>query len=586
MQFKSCVFVWLSAASLSACSVANTDSLSSAHSAEVFTFPDEITVPHEYIVRLYEDAEAAVLRQLAALSVSEAASRAEPGMQEVYVHAVEEKRLHRNFQELFPGFSIQLDPELEQQELTTLQNDIRVRSITSNVIAHTAEDYPLTLQIQAPWGLGRIDQRLGNPNALEYDSNYFYYATGQGIHLYVVDTGIYAGHDEFCPIGTSGDFCHRRVNLLAAYSAFENPILDQDWNGHGTHVAAIAAGQHYGVAKELTVSSVQVLDADGMGSLDTVLGGLEFVMQHQQSNAIPSIVNMSLAMSDRVPILDEAVATLSAQGIVVVAAAGNNSYFACEYSPAGAPQAITTAASDITDHQTWYSNDGPCVDVFAPGDLIKSAGIDSPTSSALMSGTSMAAPHVAGAVAQYLQVAQDNGLSTSIAAVAGNLDCSATLGELHDLNEPFTKNRLLYNRHFGNPSFGENPESLQYDAPKPQIDIRHNYEIINESLGSSLLVTLPLVLEIADAQSCAVKELRLYVNQPLADGSYDESNEYLLQSFDDGVPLSKKITVTGLEEKGRTRFRVELEDWSGRTGEDELFVNLPTFSTFVPFTVR
>lgn len=233
------------------------------------------------------------------------------------------------------------------------------------------------------WGLDRIDAV-----DVALNNSYKYVSTGAGTLIYVIDTGVYAGHADLAG------------RVIPGYTAVADGNGTSDCNGHGTHVAGTAAGSTYGVAKSATIVAVRVLDCAGSGFSSSVVAGINWAIASHPGG--PGIINLSLGGPANSAV-DAAVADATAAGLIVVAAAGNSGADACQFSPARAASALTIGATDQSDARASYSNFGGCVDMYAPGSSITSAWISGATSTRSLSGTSMAAPHVAGMVARLKQ---------------------------------------------------------------------------------------------------------------------------------------------------------------------------------------
>lgn len=287
------------------------------------------------------------------------------------------------------------------------------------------------------WGLDRIDDRT-----LPLDGSYAWSADGAGVDVYIIDTGIRSSHVEF----------GGRVDTSNAFTAFLwDSYGTEDCNGHGTLVAGTVAGATYGVAKWATLHPVRVVDCGGYATVSTVVSGVNWVTLQRSSagntrKVRPAVANISLGAPPS-QALDAAVASAVAAGITVVVAAGNGGADACETSPARLSSVITVGATTSSDAVWSASNFGPCVALYAPGENVTSAFNRTDTDFLAMTGTSIAAPHVAGTAALWLSVDR----SATPAEVKARLLASATKDVVTGLG-PGSANRLLYSASAGDGS--------------------------------------------------------------------------------------------------------------------------------------
>ncbi|MFI8513314.1 S8 family peptidase [Streptomyces sp. NPDC085460] len=268
----------------------------------------------------------------------------------------------------------------------------------------------------ASWGLDRIDQSL-----LPLDNDFTTQGSGAGVTAYILDSGIDYTHDEF---GGRASF---------GFDAMGDGRAGRDCNGHGTHVAGTVAGSTYGVARKANLVSVRVLGCDGRGTYSGMIAGLDWVARNARQ---PAVLNGSLG-GDRSTALNNATTALRAAGVLPVIAAGNSAKDACTVSPASADGTLTVAASNQWDEEASFSNYGPCVEVYAPGQDIVSARMGG--GSVALDGTSMAAPHVTGVAALY----KAEHPTATPAEVAQWIDGQSTKDVLSNVSAG-TPNKLLY----------------------------------------------------------------------------------------------------------------------------------------------
>ncbi|KAI1660873.1 oryzin precursor [Daldinia decipiens] len=245
----------------------------------------------------------------------------------------------------------------------------------------------LTSQTSAPWGLARISSRTPDASKYTYDES-----AGEGTYAYILDTGIFVDHPEF----------GGRALFGANFVQDNNNNTDE--NGHGTHVAGITGSKTYGVAKKTNLIAVKVLGPTGSGDVSQVIAGLQWAVKDAISKGTikKAVVNISLGapkINPEAP-LNAAASAAVEQGLFIAVAAGNDDEDAAGFTPADEPSVCTVGATERNDSRTSFSNYGDPIDVFAPGEDIISTYNNGST--AILSGTSQASPHIAGLAAYLL----------------------------------------------------------------------------------------------------------------------------------------------------------------------------------------
>jgi subtilisin family serine protease len=335
-------------------------------------------------------------------------------------------RLRHTFRYAPKGFSVALpEPAAE-----ALSRDPRVEFVeeVAEVEVTGVESTPFEASVF--WGLDRIDQSDG------LDQLYHYNRVGNAVHAYVIDCGIWLPHVDF----------EGRANAVYDYFGEDGQGDDQ----HGTFVAGVLGSRRWGVAKNVRLHSVRVLDlsnADGAtvvrGSSESIAAGINFVAGNHLN---PAVANLSAGVRGGSASVDNAAnALVNTYGVTLVTGAGNanENLNTVAYSPQRVASVITVAATDGNDNRASYSNYGSAVDLFAPGgqaslgQYIPVPAFGTADGREGFTGTSASAPHVAGVAAQYLEYDP----AASPATVSGVITGNATPDRVGNIPE-----RCVYNR--------------------------------------------------------------------------------------------------------------------------------------------
>lgn len=364
----------------------------------------EYPIEDQYIVVLKDESQVSAdqSKQVAPIDVAQMAS----AMADTYQLEVE-----RVYSHALKGFAV----NASEASIKELLKDERVAFVEEDGVS-----FPSVTQSGATWGLDRVDQR-----DLPLNGTYIYNTTASNVRVYIIDSGINATHTQF------------GGRVEAGATAINDGRGSSDCNGHGTHVAGTVGSSTYGVAKGVRLIPVRVFGCSGGSANSTIIAGIDYV----RSVAVrPAVANMSLG-GPASSAIDSATSNLVNAGVTVVVAAGNENQNACNVSPARVGSAITVGATTSSDARASFSNWGSCLDLFAPGQSITSTWYTSNSATQVLSGTSMASPHVAGAAALILAGSP----SASPASVANTLISRATTNHVSNAGSG-SPNRLLYTR--------------------------------------------------------------------------------------------------------------------------------------------
>ncbi|MFI5945232.1 S8 family peptidase [Streptomyces uncialis] len=382
-------------------------------------------------------------------------------------------------------------------------------------------------QVNPPsWGLDRIDQRN-----LPLDSRYTYPdAAGQGVNAYIIDTGVRISHSDFGGAASNG------------YDAIDNDNIAQDGHGHGTHVAGTVAGNAHGVAKNAHIVAVRVLNNAGSGTTAQVVAGIDWVARNHVK---PAVANLSLGGGVD-PTLDAAVRNAVAAGVTVAVAAGNSNADANNFSPARVTEALTVGSTTNTDARSSFSNYGTVLDLFAPGTSITSAWNTTDTATNTISGTSMAAPHVAGAAALYLQ-ANPNATPAQVSAALVSAATPNVVGN----PGPGSPNRLL--------NIGSGPVV----PPGPRFENLTDYAIADNATAESPLAVSGVAGNAPSSLAVPVVIQHTYIGDLQVQVVAPDGTAYTVKAYGEGGStdnINTTYVVNASSEVANGTWRLRVSD--------------------------
>lgn len=320
--------------------------------------------------------------------------------------------------------------------LEVIEEDIAVKRtmLPPRSNAHRMNERRFQREATEQWNLDRIDSRENKLNK-QYNAE----GEGENSDIYIIDTGVRYTHTEF-----EGRAKYAGFDAIDTLTGSNNK--GADCQGHGTHCGATVAGKTYGVAKKAKIFSLRALGCEGSGAVSGIIQGMDFIAKQVKNGVHKGAVIFSMSLGvEASPSLNAAIMRVTERGIIAVSAAGNQAGDSCNYSPASARVGISVGATDKNDEMVAFSNAGECTDIYAPGVAIKSAISTCDTCTGVLSGTSMAAPHVAGYMAILMTLmprlnayqAKEHLVGQSTKGVVGLAAISSSLASR-------TPNRFLY----------------------------------------------------------------------------------------------------------------------------------------------